>query len=255
MRNFVYPYLVGSKSALAIADGLDCLMLKVKSPYKAKAGDLVVNWGNGVIPEWNKPEIEWLNHPSAVTVAANKKKTFLEFAKEGVACPDFTSDIDEVFKWLKKGTVFARTKLTGHSGQGIVVLDKGTEEIPNAPLYVKYKKKAREFRVHVFKNEIIDVQEKRKKVDFDGERNNQIRSHDNGWVFCREGLDEYDKETLFDIALDAVSALGLDFGAVDIIYNAHEHKYYALEVNTAPGIEGETMFSYVCSVLNYVEAR
>lgn len=255
MRNFVYPYLIGSKSALAIADGLDCLMLKTKSPYKAKAGDLVVNWGNSIIPEWNKPEIEWLNNPAAVTVAADKKKSLIKLAAAGISCPEFTTDIDEVFKWLKKGTVFARTKLTGHSGQGIVVLEKGTEELPNAPLYVKYKKKAREFRVHVFKNEIIDVQEKRKKVDFNGERNNQIRSHDNGWVFCREGLEDFDNVPLFEVALDAVSALELDFGAVDIIYNAHEKQYYALEVNTAPGIEGETMFSYVCSVLNYVEAR
>lgn len=255
MRNFVYPYLIGSKSALAIADGLDCLMLRAKSPYKAKAGDLVVNWGNSVIPEWNKPEIEWLNNPAAVTVAANKKKTFLKFAEHNVPCPEFTTDVDEVAKWLKKEIVFARTKLTGHSGQGIVVLEKGTQEIPKAPLYVKYKKKAREFRVHVFKDEIIDVQEKRKKVDFDGERNNQIRSHDNGWVFCREGLAEYHPGALHEVALSAVSALGLDFGAVDIIYNAREGKYYALEVNTAPGIEGETMFSYVCSVLNYVESR
>ena len=32
----------------------------------------------------------------------------------------------------------------------------------------------------------------------------------------------------------AVEALGLDFGAVDIMY--HENTFYVLEVNTAPGL-------------------
>ena len=51
-----------------------------------------------------------------------------------------------------------------------------------------------------------------------------------------------------------MAALNLSFGAVDIIYNGLDNAYYALEVNTAPGIEGETMFSYVCAILNYMEA-
>jgi len=46
------------------------------------------------------------------------------------------------------------------------------------------------------------------------------------------------------VALAAVSALGLDFGAVDIIYNEHENQYYVLEVNTAPGLEGTTVEKY-----------
>jgi D-alanine-D-alanine ligase-like ATP-grasp enzyme len=71
-------------------------------------------------------------------------------------------------------------------------------------------------------------------------------------VFCREQVEW--TEPLVTEAQKAVNALGLDFGAVDIIYNGHEDKYYVLEVNTAPGMEGETMFSYVCSFLNIMEA-
>ena len=46
------------------------------------------------------------------------------------------------------------------------------------------------------------------------------------------------------IAVNAVKALGLDFGAVDIIYNEKENQYYVLEVNTAPGLEGTTLIKY-----------
>jgi D-alanine-D-alanine ligase-like ATP-grasp enzyme len=36
----------------------------------------------------------------------------------------------------------------------------------------------------------------------------------------------------------------LDFGAVDIIYNAKRNECYVLEVNTAPGLEGTTVEKY-----------
>jgi glutathione synthase/RimK-type ligase-like ATP-grasp enzyme len=45
--------------------------------------------------------------------------------------------------------------------------------------------------------------------------------------------------TNFDSAL----ALGLDFGAVDIIQDDGGN-FYVLEVNTAPGLEGQTIKSY-----------
>jgi D-alanine-D-alanine ligase-like ATP-grasp enzyme len=43
----------------------------------------------------------------------------------------------------------------------------------------------------------------------------------------------------------AVNHLGLDFGAVDMIYNAKRNTYYVLEVNTACGLAGETLNKYV----------
>lgn len=39
------------------------------------------------------------------------------------------------------------------------------------------------------------------------------------------------------VASDAVASLGLDFGAVDVL-KGKDGGYYALEVNTAPGVEG-----------------
>jgi len=42
----------------------------------------------------------------------------------------------------------------------------------------------------------------------------------------------------------AIAALGLDFGAVDIIWNNHYQLATVLEVNTAPGLEGQTITDY-----------
>jgi D-alanine-D-alanine ligase-like ATP-grasp enzyme len=65
-------------------------------------------------------------------------------------------------------------------------------------------------------------------------------------VFCRDGVVVSDD--LKSIAIQAINALSLDFGAVDIIYNQHENKYYVLEINTAPALAGTTLDSYVSAI-------
>lgn len=252
MRVYVYPYKVGSDSARKIADGIQATILYPNSPYTPRPTDLIFNWGSAKTPLWNLSVPKIINPLSSVGISGNKLSSFKAFKEKGVQCPDWTTDKAEALPWLKNSGVFARTVLNGHSGAGIVSVPKGGKELPDAPLYVRYKPKLKEYRVHVCEGEVIDIQEKRRRTDFPDKINNQIRSYDNGWVFCREdvaGNDRIERE-----AMKAVSALGLNFGAVDIIYNGHDDKYYVLEVNTAPGMEGETMFSYVCSFLNIMEA-
>lgn len=137
--------------------------------------------------------------------------------------------------------MFCRTRLQSHSGGGIVIAES-IDDLVNAPLYTKYIKKKKEFRVHVFNQEVIDIQEKRKShdvanVDF------RIRNHASGFVFCRDNIVE--PSDLRTVSIAAVTTLGLDFGAVDVIYNEKQDKCYALEVNTAPGLEGTTLQSYI----------
>ena len=252
MRTYVYPYKMGSDSALKIADGLQCLRLKPDSDYHPREGDVVINWGSSEFPKWDiGGGMSWLNRPEWVGVAANKKKTLEQFVNYAVRHPEWTTSKDTAQEWAQKMTVVARTVLNGHSGQGIILCDKDTQNFPDAPLYVKYKKKSREYRVHVFQNEVIDVQQKKKRLDFGKPVDPKIRSFDNGWVFCRDNI--IIPEDIYGTAIKAVESLGLDFGAVDVVYNEHENLCYALEVNTAPGLEGETMFSYVIAFLNYIE--
>ena len=139
-------------------------------------------------------------------------------------------------------------KRQAHSGQGIVVA-KQHEDLVDAPLYTKYIRKKKEFRVHVFNSKILDIQEKRRSSAVD-DHHPYIRNHSNGYVFCRGDIEEpYD---LRGVAVSAVNALGLDFGAVDVVWSEGLDKCFALEVNTACGLEGSTVHKYVQAIKEVV---
>lgn len=186
-----------------------------------------------------------VNPMDRVSVAGNKLLTFEKLKDvDGISIPTFTTDRSVAESWLRDGIdVVCRTQLRGHSGAGIVLSNKDNPLV-DAPLYVQYVKKQKEFRVHVAFGEVIDVQEKRKRNDLpeDFKANFQVRNHQTGWVYCRENIEV--PGGLLSLARSVVEQLGLDFGAVDIIYNAKSDVCYCLEVNTAPGLEGTTVEKY-----------
>lgn len=238
-RLVLYPYLFGSSSVRKIKKVLGGIRVFPDGKYKPKANDVIINWGSNKVPSWKKDDRPILNSPEKVKIATNKLLCF-QVLKGKVAIPDFTTSKEEAKSW--EDIVVVRHLLRSNSGKGIELVKEG--ELPNAPLYVRYKKKRKEFRVHVFKDKVIGVVEKRKPklenrpVDFD----TYIRSHTNGWIFCLNDVIEPDG--LREIAIQAVKTLELDFGAVDIIWNEAENQCYVLEVNTAPGIEGTTLTNY-----------
>jgi glutathione synthase/RimK-type ligase-like ATP-grasp enzyme len=237
----IYPYKMASESAKALKDAIpNALRVAENGNYRQRNSHLVLNWGNSNVPVWSNGTI--LNDPERVAIATDKLKTFM--ALDGVVnLPEWTTVPSFAKLLLDEGKVlFARTKLNGHSGDGIVIIDS-LDKFVDAPLYTVYKKKRSEYRVHVFNGEVIDVVEKRRshQHDHDGEES-MIRSHHNGWVFCRDNIQITD--ALKGIALNAITSLDLDFGAVDVIYNQRENTYYVLEVNTAPALTGTTLENY-----------
>jgi len=166
----------------------------------------------------------------------------------GVQVVPYTLNWGEAEDWHQAGfDVVARHNLYGHSGEGIEVVigDQKKEDwgdVPEAPLYTKYIKKKSEYRVHVV-GEVTDIQKKRRRTDVEPEDcDYKVRNHSNGWVYCRENLNI--PKGINELAISAVRALNLDFGAVDIIWNEHHNQMYVLEVNTAPGLEGATIDFY-----------
>lgn len=152
---------------------------------------------------------------------------------------------------LKSGkkTVVCRTILNGHSGAGIVLASK-IEELVDAPLYVEYIPKSEEYRVHVFNGQVIHSSRKARKKEVPDEKINwKIRNHNNGFIFQHENFELPAQAA--EHALNTVAALGLDFGAVDVIWNDKQQKAYVLEINTAPGIEGVTLSKYVEAIQKY----
>ena len=261
-RVVIYPYKMNSNSAkmlqAAIREvGIPCVRVFEDGRYKPKETDLIINWGNPRMPRWEflHDGVNWLNDPDFVKVAANKLVTMLEFAEYGVRQPLFTTDFEEACNWVRSGLiVLARHILNGSGGRGIEIVVQDTEddaEMPEAPLYVKYIRKIAEYRIHVFDGRVIDAQRKRKSREAlaNEEVNPRIRNHSNGWVFTRENCAP--DGVVLALAVSAVSALGLDFGAVDIIVN-REGVPYVLEVNTAPGLEGQTITSYAGAIIEFM---
>jgi len=256
-RLVILPYKLGSQSAKRLADGVtERLQLKVRrighvGNYRPNLRSLVVNYGSSVAPVWlNLTRERQLNPPYSCHVASNKLEAFKLFSENGVSCVEWTTSQEQALQWISTGSVVVcRTTLTGHSGSGIV-LAFAPAELVAAPLYTKYKKKKKEFRVHVFKETIIDVTEKRGSTQNRPEGlASLIRNHRNGWVFCRDNVVE--PATLRNLSVDACRALCLDFGAVDILWNEYENKGYVLEVNTAPGLEGTTLTKYVDAIYSW----
>ena len=116
--------------------------------------------------------------------------------------------------------------------------------------FMRYIPTEREYRIHVFKNEVIAMSEKRMT---DHCTSLHIRNFETGWVF--HYLDGVAPE-ISNLAKSAVSCLGLDFGACDIIKSVSGN-LYVLEVNTAPSLvkvrEGSDEVEHMPAFQKYVE--
>ena len=234
-----------SKTAVAL--------VKAKAVRRLKPGTkpiVLLNYGS--IKPFPNFTGRYLNTPQAVNNASCKIRTFELLTSADVPTVPWTTNCDEALEWItkNKAMVVARTLTRASSGRGAHFTDN-PDLLVNAPLYTKYVKKQAEYRVNVAFGTIINIRQKRRRTNFEGEVDNLCRSHDNGWVFCSEGVDK-SNETLRSLGINSISALGLDFGAVDIIYNAYFNSFYVLEVNSAPGMEGETLTNFIEALKNAI---
>jgi hypothetical protein len=245
----LFPYKLGSVSGKALASELG--IKRVRPTYEASRRDIVINWGSSaqtVFPFNNND----LNNPSAIALAANKLSTFTKLSQVDYShLPEWTTSQEEAQAWADNGTkVYCRTLLTSHSGNGIVIVEQG-DTVPYAPLYTKDCKHKHEYRIHVFKGEVIDVQQKKRRMD-GRSGGTGIRNHSNGWVYARSGVVAPDVIT--SASITSVNGLGLDFGAVDIGYREVSETAHLLEVNTAPGLVGTTLSKYVDAFNKYLNS-
>ncbi len=215
---------LGSNSLKALAEGLS-----TKLGYKV--------W-RSKSPKLNRNNIVYGD-------CKDKLQQYQWFHQQGVASLEFTTSKDEASAWVEQGaTVFARTLLRSSEGKGIVILEKGKQEtVPNAGVFTKYKKKKREFRVHVFRDSVVQVLEKRKRKEFNGEVNTKVRNTANGYVFCSQ--DVVEPEGIRELALKASKVTNSDFKGVDIGFNEKLNELFVIEVNSAPGIQGSNVDKYI----------
>lgn len=252
----VLPYKPGSRSARDLARGLGARRLRLRNPrFHRRINQLtclpfIINWGNS--GEFARElyermarrgaQLKFLNSPDSVELAQDKTETYVRLEAENVPVPEHATNPMTAQMWLDDGdTVLARALTRGSAGRGITLVRPGNP-LPRVPLYTKYVKKRNEYRLHFVCGELVDTQHKRRRNGFE-EANYQIRNHENGWVFCRQ--DVAPPTPVCVAAANAISAIGLNFGAVDVGWNEHYQQPVVYEINTAPGLEGTTLTNYI----------
>lgn len=238
----IYPYKLASMSARRLKEvlGGGRPLLKPDGSYVYQDGDVIINWGNSEVPTWDNDNVRWLNRPQRVGVASHKLRTLEALREANVPTLEFTTDRRVAQGWM--GDVYVRHRLQGHSGDGIEIVDQDTD-LPQAPLYTKKIENNGEYRVHVVDGRVIDYRKKSRRVeDEPTEDQKAIRTLENGWIYRQGDLRRL--ERIEELAISAINALGLDFGAVDIIQDTDRNEY-VLEVNTAVGLADNTLASYL----------
>ena len=253
----VLPHNIRGAAASALADSLGVLKIHTDRGFYPRAGDVIINYGVSSWPRGAAAKgVRILNTMAAVDIASHKKRTYEAFQEAGVPQAEFTEELEEVHAWLQGGDMVLRRELMrGSSGRGLQLIapldlgigtphEAGPQALP-AGVYTRYVKKVHEYRVHVFEGEVIDYTIK--KVREGSEANNfQIRTHSNGWIFARAGVELPD--SVAEAAIAAVAAVGLDFGGVDVGHSPKSGRTTVYEVNTAPGLEGTTLEAYTSAV-------
>lgn len=218
----------GSQSAKRLAEALtQKLGYKVWRSMKAFPKKQALNYGAGV----------------------DKLTQYKWFEQQGVPALEFTTDPTIMKAWADEGhLVFGRTLLNASCGKGILIFDHehDDQDLNNVKVFTKYKKKKREFRVHVFRDKVVRVVEKKLRKDWDGPRESKIRNLENGYVFCSC---EQEPEGLRELAIKAAAVVQSDFKGVDVGYNEKKDELFVIEVNSAPGIEGQNVQAYLTAIV------
>lgn len=271
----VLSYSAYSKGAKAIAKGLDITFM-----YRENASQIltqgginpvnnlakcIINWGcasagkkqppgRAIAAEYATFSKNVINPFSIVGKCANKR-LFFELMKsaDGPRTPEFTTDIEVAKQWAADGhTVLGRVE-HGSAGKDVAFYGESPEKFLGSDLWLIYKKKKQEFRLHFFGEDwIIEQQKVLPKLDPDGNPipkdsvDFRIRTHRAGFIFQKNNITIPDD--VYTQAAKARAILlkqGLTFGAIDVIYNKAEDKAYVLECNTAPGVEETSIVAYV----------
>jgi len=188
-----------------------------------------------------------LNTKEAVALAANKLQSLRAMKEAGVNVPRF--DITPM-GFGEDATILGR-RTSGYGGRDIEILDGPHTRAIYSDFFTEYVPCVREMRLHIFRGELIGAQNKRYNADGE-EAAVRIRNHDNGYVFVPL-LDSRPNTSRIECATRAISALGLDFGAVDLGIT-EDGKEVVFEVNSAPGLSERYLDIYTEAIRGWADA-
>lgn len=204
--------------------------------YKGKA----INFG---CSQLNGDYGELINNPEFVYGAVNKQLALETLQASEIPTPLITES-DALTAVLEGEKVIGR-KMFHSKGRGFYMASTESgirlAKKRGATHFLKYIEDAEEFRVHIVNGMSIKVSQ---KIFPEG----TVRRNARFGATFEYPEDFHHKKTLRKWAKESVKALGLDFGAVDLLYK--EGEFYVLEVNTAPCLTDDTSDT----LLRYAEA-
>lgn len=230
-----------SKLAQKLRIAIKYPRLGVQVLFKRKALEPQINWG---LTTWSYNEKalpnDMLNRN--IQTAVSKVETFKALSAVSLPVPRWAQSVEELQKQLPLGRaiIARRDGLSGGKDMSLV----GGSDTPRfkPDFFVERLSCLREFRVHVFGGEVIHRQAKFVPHGFEG----IARNWENGCYFTGENLERFASEAqlrdLEGLAVRSVEALGLHFGAVDLLLTKRQ-KPYVLEVNTAPGLRSDATYA------------
>lgn len=216
---YLLCYSFSEKSAKLLAEALDCKCTQ----QDVEERDVLIRWGTARAVQYRAAKV--LNKRASIETCVDKLKTLQVLKEANVSVPLFW----ESYTAATYPCIFRIREHT--QGNGFYVAcyqEEGRVLQQNCSGYfLKMLSKQEEYRIFVVKDEIVlRYIKEREKPDADP----LIRNEYHGWRMRR--VDSL-PEQLEELAKRAVSALNLDFGAVDLVKDP-ENNYYVLEVNSAP---------------------
>lgn len=206
---------------------------------KRKPPTHIINWGDS---EFESPhDVPVINNPDAVALAVNKIDCLAALREANVPCVDVTTDINQALNWRFQGhKMYERTLAAASGGRGIRFLDIEDPINQRAKFWTKQFNAKKEFRVHVAFGDVIRVQQKKR---LNGVPSSRIRNYANGYRYSTSVTTVLDEFCLSECER-ALDVIGLDFGAIDLLYRVSSNSFRILEINTAPAMEANTIADY-----------
>jgi len=203
----------------------------------------LIRWGSTARVAYRPGRV--LNPLRAVESCSDKYLMIRRLSEGGVPVPDFGEPPIPPFP------VFLVSR--NHTGGGGKVFVFDSAEVTpylrwiDWVYWTKYIPKIREYRVHVFNGDTYSQRKVcRSELVASDPTFLLLRNHTRGWVFTSA---EPPSEVL-EVSTRAVEVLGLDFGAVDVATTPEGIKVF--EVNTAPGLGGETLEWYANHIRRWI---
>lgn len=201
-------------------------------------GDFLIRWGSSLHPEMDEQYERVINPAQGILNATNKLLSLEILSEAGLDVPAWSEDPMELIEIY--GYPILGRKLRHARGTDIQLCLQERDFRRRRDFYTAYIPTNREFRVHVVGNQAVRVQGK--YLDFPEQKKAWIRNYESGYRFRNPRLRM--RPERLQAAISAVSVLGLDFGAVDMLIG-DDNSTYILEVNTAASCSPLTGAAYV----------